>query len=169
MPDMTIRPAFSIWPIFNRQLRDTVAGLTADQLATTPSPERWPMWATVGHLACQRVFGLCDVVGEPGAETTPFPNAGNDCPGDDDLEHVLGPEALAVALDSTFRIVEDRLDGWTFDMLDDEIRHPEWGPRWVYTRGALIQRAFAHDVHHTAEVNEILGTVGLPQMDLWDW
>ena len=30
------------------------------------------------------------IAGEPGAETTPFPNAGYDCPGDDDLEHVLG-------------------------------------------------------------------------------
>ena len=35
------------------------------------------------------MFGLCDVAGEPGAETTPFTNASYDCPGDDDLEHVL--------------------------------------------------------------------------------
>ena len=49
------------------------------------------MWATVGHLACQRVFWLCDFAGDPGAETTPFTNAVYHCPGDDDLDHVLTP------------------------------------------------------------------------------
>ena len=169
MPDLTIRPAFSTWPIFNARLRDMAAGLTEEQLAIQPSPARWPMWATIGHLACQRVFWLCDAAGEPGADTTPFTNAGNDCPGDDDLEHVLGPQQLVDALDATFRIVEDRLGSWTLESLDEEIRHPDWGPDWAYTRGAILQRSFAHDVHHASELNETLGRAGLPQMDLWDW
>jgi DinB family protein len=165
----TIRPAFPKWPVFNDQLRDTVATLTEEQLATHPSPERWPMWATIGHLACQRVYWLCDAVGEPGADTTPFTEAGSNCPGDDDLEHVLGAAELADALDSTFRIVEDRLDSWTFDSLQDEIRRPEWGPDWVYTRGGILQRVFAHDVYHGAELNEMLARAGLPEMRFWDW
>jgi len=165
----TVRSAFIKWPHFNEQLRDTVAGLTAAQLAMQPSPERWPIWATIGHLACQRVFSLCDAAREPGAETTPFTDAGNNCPGDDDLEHVLGPKELVAALDSTFRIVEARLDTWTFESLDEEIHHPEWGPEWVRTRGALLQRTFAHDIYHTAELNEWLGRTGLPEMALWNW
>jgi DinB family protein len=165
----TVRSAFIKWPHFNAQLRDTVAGLTDAQLAEQPSPERWPMWATIGHLACQRVFSLCDAAGEPGAETTPFTDAGNNCPGDEDLEHVMSPQELAAALDSTFRIVEDRLDTWTFESLDEEIRHPEWDPNWVRTRGAILQRVFAHDVYHTAELNEWLGRAGLREMALWDW
>jgi len=169
MPNLTIRPAFSTWPYYNDQLRDMVAGLTDESLATTPSPERWPMWATIGHLACQRVFWLCDAVGEQGAESTPFTNAGNDCPGDDDLEHVLGPAQLADALESTFRIVESRLDAWTLDMLGEEVRHLEWGPDWVYSRGSIIQRVFAHDIYHASELNEMLGNAGLPQMDFWSW
>lgn len=169
MAALTIRLAFPRWPLFNEQLRDMVAGLTDEQLATQPSPQRWPMWATIGHLACQRVFWLCDAVGESGADTTPFTDAGNDCPGDDDLVHVLGPAQLVDALDSTFRIVEDRLDSWAFDMLDEEIRRPEWGPDWVYTRGSILQRVFAHDVYHSAELNEMLASAGLPEMRLWDW
>ena len=169
MPSPAIRPAFSTWSIFNARLREMASGLTDVQFAIKPSPDRWPMWATVGHLACQRVFWLCDAAGEPGADTTPFTNAGNDCPGDDDLEHVLGPPQLVAALDATFRIVEDRLGSWTLDALDEEIRHPDLGPDWVYTRGAILQRAFAHDVHHASELNETLGRAGLPQMDLWDW
>ena len=42
-----------------------VAGLTEEQLALRPSADRWPIWATIGHTACQRVFWLCDVFGDP--------------------------------------------------------------------------------------------------------
>ena len=168
MTSPTIRPAYSTWPEYNRRLREVVAAMTADQLAIQPTPERWPLWATIGHAACQRVFWLCDFAGEPGAETTRFPNAGYDCPGDDDLEHVLSADALAEALDSTFRIVESCLDRWTLDMLTEEIRRPEWDASWVHTRGAVLQRVFAHDVAHIAELNEALGIAGLAQVNLWD-
>ena len=168
MSDATIRPAYSTWPKYNLRLREVVAALTDEQLATQPSPERWPIWATVGHTACQRVFWLCDFAGERGADTTPFTNATYNCPGDDDLEHVLSATALAEALDSTFQIVERCLDRWTPDMLDEEIRHPEWDDSWTHTRGWVVQRVFSHDVYHTAELNEALGAAGLPQVDLWD-
>ena len=102
---MSIRPAYSEWPLFDRRLREVVATLTEEQLAIQPAPDRWPLWATVGHLACQRVFWLCDFAGEPGAETTRFTNASYDCPGDDDLEHVLSSERLVEARAATLRIV----------------------------------------------------------------
>ncbi len=168
MSTLSIRPAYNRWTTYNERLRNVVAALTAEQLALRPAPERWPLWATVGHLACQRVFWLCDFAGEPGAETTPFTNAAYNCPGDDDLEHELDARALAGALDSTFRIVESCLDSWTLGMLDEEIRRPDFGDDWAHLRGAVIQRVFSHDVYHSAEVNEILGRSGLPQIDLWD-
>jgi uncharacterized damage-inducible protein DinB len=164
----TIRPAFSKWPDYNRRFRDVVAGLTDEQLAIQPSSERWPLWATVGHAACQRVFWLCDFAGEPGAETTPFTNAGYDCPGDDDLEHVRSAAQLATDLDATFRIVEATLDRWTVASLDEVLRRPEWDDSWVHTRGAVVQRVFAHDITHIAELNEALGAAGLGQVDLFD-
>jgi hypothetical protein len=165
---VTIRAAFSTWPEFNRRIRDRVAAMTEAELAIQPTPDRWPVWATVGHAACQRVFWLCDFAGEPGAETTPFTNAGYHCPGDDDLEHVLSGEQLADALDSTFAIVERCLDSWTIDSLAEVLRRPEWDDSWVHTRGAVLERMFGHDVYHAAEVNETLGRAGLPQIDLWD-
>jgi len=166
--DRTIRPAFRVWPEYDRRLREVVAGLTAEQLAIKPAPDRWPLWASIGHVACQRVFGLCDVAGESGAETTPFPNAGFDCPGDDDLEHVWSAEALVQALASTFRIVEGCLDRWTPDMLTDKIPPGDWGGEWTRTRGDMLLRSFAHDVSHITELNEAMGYAGLRQVDLWE-
>jgi uncharacterized damage-inducible protein DinB len=168
MSDPNIRPAYAMWPRYNQRLRDVIAALTDEQLTLQPAAERWPLWATVGHTACQRVFWLCDFAGEPGAETTPFTNAGYDCPGDDDLEHVFSSRQLVAALDSTFRIVENCLDQWTLGMLDETLRRPEWDDSWVHTRGAVIQRVFSHDVYHCAELNETLGRAGLSQIDLWD-
>ena len=166
MRDLTIRPAYDMWSEYNRRLRDVVAGMTAEQLAIQPSPERWPLWATVGHAACQRVFWLCDFAGETGAETTQFTNAAYDCPGDDDLEHVLSADQLVAALDSSFRIIEGCLDRWTLDMLGEEIRR-DWDEPRVHSRGWVIQRLFAHDIAHCSEMNEALGIAGLPQIDLW--
>lgn len=163
-----IRPAYSLWPRYNARLREVVSAMTPEQLAIQPEPDRWPLWATVGHTACQRVFWLCDFAGAPGAETTPFTNAAWDCPGDDDLNHVLGADQLSAALDATFVIVERCLDTWTLDMLDEVLRRPEWEVSWTYSRGEVIQRVFSHDVSHVAELNETLGRAGLPMVDLWD-
>lgn len=162
-----IRPVYTMWPRINRRLTERVERLTDAELALQPGPDRWPLWATIGHTACQRVFWLCVFAGEPGVESTPFPNSAFDCPGDDDLDTVLGAEQLVRALQSTFRIVEGVLDRWTVESLGEEISQPEWGDDWVHTRGAVIQRVFAHDVSHCSEVDDVLGRSGLEQIDLW--
>ncbi len=167
MRDLAIRPAFDCWPEINRRLREAVRGLTVEQLALRLGPDRWPLWAIVGHAACQRVFWLCDFGGEPGAGTTRFTNAAWNCPGDEGLEHPLDAAELVEALDATFAIVERCLDGWTLPMLGDELRHPEWGEGWVHTRGAVIQRVLAHDIWHIAELNETFTAAGLPPIDPW--
>jgi hypothetical protein len=168
MTDTSIRAAYPKWPEYDRRLREVVASLTDAQLAIRPSPERWPLWASIGHVACQRVFWLCDVAGEPGAQTTPFTNAAYDCPGDDDLEHVLDAPALVHALTSTFRIVEACLDRWTPAMLDEVIRPDDWGADPPKSRGEIISRVFAHDVSHITELNEAFGNASLIQVDLWE-
>lgn len=162
-----IRAAFSVWPDFNQRLRDRVAELTEEQLAIVPGPGRWPLWASIGHLACQRVFALCDVAGEPGEADSPFPNATYDCPGDDDLEHVWSSAQLVDALDRTFRMIDHALDTWTLEALDEVVLHPEWGGEREQPRGFTLQRSFAHDVWHLSELNEALTRAGLEPIDPW--
>ena len=166
-PRLTVRAAFPIWGAQNRRLVERVANLTREQLAIQPTPERWPLWASVGHLACQRVFGLCDFAGAPGSAESPFPNAGYDCPGDDDLERVWSAGQLVDALDRTFRIIDHVLDTYSFASLDEVISRPEWGPGWVRTRGENLQRTYAHDLWHIAELNEALTRAGIDPIDIW--
>jgi DinB family protein len=166
---MTIRPAFESWPTVNRRLRDAVVALTPDQLAFQPAPDRWPLWASIGHMACQRVFWLCDFAGAPGAETTSFPDAGSNCPGDEDLEHVLDAADLSHALDSTFGIIDWCLDAWSPESLAEIIEHPEWGAHnRRHPRGWALTRVWGHDMWHIGELNESLPKIGRPLVDPWD-
>lgn len=164
----SIRAAYPTWPNYNGALRDAVARLTSDQLAHMPAPDRWPLWATIGHTACQRVSWLCGMAGEPGADATPFPDALYNCPGDEDLDRVYSARELAEALDATFAIVERCLDTWTIEMAAEEVRRTFPTEEFAQTRGWILQRVFAHDIAHIAEVNETLGRAGLAQIELWD-
>lgn len=167
MSTPTIRPAYDMWPQYNRRLREVVAAMTNEQLAIRPSSDLWPIWATVGHTAGARVYWLCDVLGEPGAETTPFKDAGNDAGWEDDLDHPRSAQELAEALDSTFRLIARCLDRWTPEMLADTFDREFNGNRQAHTRGSILQRLFSHDAYHCGELSQTLGIHVLPQIDLW--
>jgi len=166
MRTKTLRPFYGMWPQYNRRLRDVVAAMTDEQLAVRPSPDLWPIWATVGHTAGVRVYWLCHVIGEPGAETTPFADPSG-IGWEDDLDHPRSADELAGALDSTFRLIEGCLDRWSAEMLADEIRRDYDGAVQVHTRGSVVQRLFSHEAYHCGELSQTLGIAGLPQIDLW--
>ena len=155
-----------MWAQYDRRLRDVVGDMSAEQLAIRPSAELPPIWATVGHTAGVRVYWLCAVIGEPGAETTPFADvaAGG---WEDDLGHPRSAEELVGALESTFRLIEGCLDRWTPDMLADRFDRDYMGTVQVHTRGSVLQRLFSHDAYHCGELSQTLGIHGLPQIDLW--
>ena len=163
----TIRSAYGMWPQYNRRLREVVADLTDEQLAVRPAPELLPIWATVGHTAAMRVYWLCEVVGEPGAETTPFWFDGATFDWADELDHARSARELAEALDSSFAVVEGCLDRWTLDMLGDEIERRYGDTVQVHTRSSILQRMLTHDAWHAGELSLTLGLNGLPQPDLW--
>ena len=166
MTGLSLRVPYDRWPQYNRRLRDVIAAMTPEQLAIRPSPDLWPIWATVGHTAGGRTYWLCTVVGEPGAESTPFP-VGSELGWEDDLDHPRDAGELVGALDSTFRIIEGCLDRWTTDMLDDQIRREYAGTFQIHTRGSILQRLFTHEAYHCGELSQTLGIHGLPQIDLW--
>lgn len=166
MSGPTIRSAYHMWPQYNRRLREVVAPMTDEQLAIRASPDGLPIWATVGHTAAMRVYWVCEVIGEPGAETTPFMDAATS-DWADHLDHPRGADELVEALDSTWRIVDRCLDRWTPDMLVDEIERDYDGTIQAHTRSSILQRILTHEAYHCGELSQTLGIYGLPQIDLW--
>jgi uncharacterized damage-inducible protein DinB len=163
---MSIRRFYDRWPQYNRRLTEVIGAMTDDQLAIRPAPERWPIWATVGHTAAMRTYWLCAVVGEPGAETTPWPDPNGDG-WEDDLDHPRSAAELVRALGTTFAIIDGCLDRWTPEMLDDVIER-EYGDRvQLHSRASIVQRILTHEAYHCGELSQTLGILGLPQIDLW--
>ena len=163
---MSIRLFYDRWPQYNRRLTEIVDALSDEQLAITPGPGRWPIWATVGHTAGARVYWLCTVLGEPGAEATPF-DVGADTGWEDDLDRPRSARELVAALDSTWAIIDGCLDRWTPAMLEDDVERWYGEERQVHSRSSIVQRLMSHEAYHCGELSQTLGIVGLPQIDLW--
>ena len=166
-PTRSIRPAYHMWPQYNRRLSGRMATMTDEQLAIRPSPGALPIWAAIGHTAAMRVYWLCEVIGEPGAEATPFWADGASIDWADDLGHPRGADELVAALDSTFAVIEGCLGRWTVDMLTDEIERHYGGSVQIHTRASILQRLLTHEAWHAGELSQTLGIHGLPQLDLW--
>jgi uncharacterized damage-inducible protein DinB len=163
---MPIRPFYDRWPQYNRRLTEIVGAMSDEQLAIRPAPERPPIWATVGHTAGVRVYWLCEVLGEPGAETTPFsdPTSGG---WEDDLDHPRGADELVHALDTTWAIIDGCLDRWTPALLEEPFERFYGDQRQVHSRSSIVQRLLTHEAYHCGELSQTLGIEGLPQIDLW--
>jgi hypothetical protein len=159
-----IRPFYADWEAYNRHIVDVVGEMTDAQLALRPAPERWPIWATVGHLAGVRVFWLCHMLGEPGLETTPFADPTLDGGWEDDLGHPRGADELVGALQSTWSLIAACLDRWTPAMLHKTIVTES---RRSFSRQSILLRLLSHDAYHAGELSQTLGIQGLRQIDLW--
>ncbi len=164
---MPIRTFYGMWSQYDHRLREVIGAMTDEQLAIRPSPERWPIWATVGHTAGTRVYWLCSVLREPGADTTPFSDLGDDTGWEDDLDHSRSAAELETALETTWAIIDRCLDTWTPATLEDEVVLTYGDVRRVHTRASIVQRLFTHEAYHCGELSQTLGIAGLPQIDLW--
>jgi uncharacterized damage-inducible protein DinB len=164
---MSIRRFYDRWPQYNRRLTEIVGAMSDEQLAIRPSREGSPVWATVGHTAGVRVYWLCGVVGEPGAETTPFNDPLSGIGWEDDLDQPRSAGELVEALDTTWAIVDRLLDRWTPEMLDESVERSYGDERQVHSRASILQRLLTHEAYHCGELSQTLGIHGLPQIDLW--
>jgi uncharacterized damage-inducible protein DinB len=174
---VSVRAFYADWAGYNRRTIEGIRRLTDADLAllvhATRDDQRdpWPIWAVFGHTAGTRVYWLCDVFGEPGAEDTPV---GGDQPyWEDDLSHPRSAEELASAFESTWQIIEGCLGRWMPDSLDRETRRESAGrPMQLHSRQSILLRMITHEGYHLGEINLALGANGREPIDPWpsgDW
>jgi uncharacterized damage-inducible protein DinB len=159
---------FPDWPQHAERLRDGVARLTTPQLALRPGPEHDTIWQLAAHVAGARVYWLCGIFGQPGAERTPFTEPLTALGWEDEPGHPRTGEELRWALDSSFEVVAGCLARWTVGSLDETtIRTLGDGRTQLHTRASVLNRLFSHDAFHAGEISQLLGLHGLPPIDLW--
>ena len=169
----SVAPFYADWCGYNARMVAHLRGLSAEDLAfrSRAGHDYWPIWAIAAHTVGARVFWLCHVLGEPGAERTPF----TDPTGfgwEDELEVVRSAEEVAAAWESTWGVVQRCLDRWTPPMLDEAF--PRQGRTGVqlHTRQSILLRLITHEAYHSGEIALIQGMHGRPPLDLWparDW
>ncbi len=156
---------YGMWRQYNARLVEKVRSLSDEQLKLRARPDYWPIWAIVGHTAGMRVYWLCGVFKESGAETTPFNTSGYGW--EDDESTPRGSGELVTALESTWKIVERCLERWTPAMLGDEFTREIGGKTQQHTRQSVLMRMITHEAYHNGEISLILGMHGLPEIDVW--
>jgi uncharacterized damage-inducible protein DinB len=144
----------------NAALVAALAPLSPEQLGLPVGSPNWPIWASASHVAGTRVFWLCHVFGEPGAETTPFRDPSG-MGWEDDLAHPRRADELVAALESSWRIVQRCLDTWTPDTLAQEARRVSGAEVRIHTRQSVLIRIITHEAYHCGEIALTLGSHGL--------
>lgn len=155
----------------NERIVEVLSRLSPEQLQLPVGSPNWPIWASASHVAGARVYWLCHVFEQPGAEMTPFadPTVG----WEDDLAHPRQAEEVARALTSSWNVVERCLETWTPDSLSHEARRVRGEVVQIHTRQSVLMRLITHDAYHCGEISLTLGTHGLGAhtpngpIDLW--
>jgi hypothetical protein len=137
-----------------------------DQLELSAAPGFWPIWAITAHVAGMRVYWLCTVFKEPGADRTPFGDPSGEG-WEDDLAHPRYASELVLALESTWQVVQGCLERWTPEMLVTEFPRESDGRVYIHTRQSVLMRMITHDAEHCGEISQTLGIHGLGGLDLW--
>lgn len=164
--DNSLAPFYDGWRFAQERLAERIGELSPAELQLRAAPHLWPIWAIAAHSAGTRVYWLCQVFKEPGAERTPF----NDPSGEgweDDLAHPREASELVHALQSTWTIVEDCLSRWTPAMLQDEFHRESEGQIQIHTRQGVLMRLLTHDAYHIGEITQTLGMHGLKEIYIW--
>jgi uncharacterized damage-inducible protein DinB len=76
--------------------------------------------------------------------------------------HPKGAHELVDGLRRTWAMVDDCLRRWTAEDLNASVVRPDR----THDRGWVVWHVMEHDLHHGGEVSQILGSNGLPALDL---
>jgi uncharacterized damage-inducible protein DinB len=153
------------WAQINARLVERAGALTFQQLQLV-GVDGWPLWALLAHVAGARVYWLCGVFDQPGADGTPFADPFAEG-WEDRLEVPRRADELVRALSSTWQVVESCLSRWNPEDLMNTAAREHGGEIQLHSRASVLTRLATHDAFHCGEASLLLGINGLPAVDPW--
>jgi uncharacterized damage-inducible protein DinB len=166
-----LQPFTEGWAKHQELVIDALSELTPAQLGLRTAPHQWAIWQLAGHVAGSRAYWFHDALGEGDRSTrelfrverTTVPGLSvEDAGWEDDENHPRNAEELVHGLTRTWTIVDDCLQRWTAEELNASVVQPER----THDRGWVVWHVMEHDLHHGGEISQILGSHGLPGLDL---
>ena len=166
-----LRPFYEGWARHQALVIDAIRGLTHEELALRAAPDTWSIWQLAGHVARSRAFWFHDMLGEGDPSTrhlfrvdsTTVPGLPLDEAGwEDDEDHPRSAEELLDGLNRSWSMVDEGLQRWNPEELDMSVVRP-WG---THHRGWVVWHVMEHDIHHGGEISQLLGSHGLPGLNV---
>jgi uncharacterized damage-inducible protein DinB len=171
-----LQPFVEGWAGYQRLFLDAIRPLTTDQLSSRTAPFQWAVWQLAAHMAGSRAYWFHDVLGEGDAavrdmfrvEETTVPDLPlEDAGWEDDERRPRTATELVDAFERTWAMLEGCLGRWTGDDLQVEFsRTRRNGEVETFTRSWVVWHLIEHDLHHGGEISQILGTNGIPSLEL---
>jgi uncharacterized damage-inducible protein DinB len=171
-----LEPFVEGWLGYQRLLLDTIRPLSPEQLATRTAPFQWAVWQLAAHVAGARAFWFHDVLGE-GDRTvremfrvprTTVPDLPLEDAGWEDVEDEPRSAAeLVDAFERTWASIDETLHRWTAeDLAVEHTRTRRNGEEQTFTQAWVVWHLIEHDLHHGGEISQILGSNGIPALEL---
>jgi uncharacterized damage-inducible protein DinB len=153
----TLTTLFSLWKEYQERLKESLAPLTAEQLALRAAPGLRSIGENAVHIIGCRAGWFTFVLGEDGGpevkEITTWEETG--APARTAAELVQG-------LDRTWQLMADRLARWTDSDMQQTFQD-DWDGQIVHlSRAWIVWHVHEHDLHHGGEVSLTLGMHGIP-------
>ena len=163
------------WANYQRLVLAAIRELTPEQLALRTASHQWAVWQLAGHVAGARAYWFHDFLGEGDPATrdtfrvlsTTVPDLRlEDAGWEDDEDHPRGAAEIVEAFGVTWTMIDDCLQRWTPDDLAVEFSRARRTGTQTFTRQWVIWHLMEHDLHHGGEISQILGSHGVPALNL---
>jgi uncharacterized damage-inducible protein DinB len=161
------------WADHQRLVLAAIGDLSQEQLALRTAPDEMAIWQIASHMAGSRAYWFHDILGEGDpavrdmfrvASTTVPGLALDDAGWEDDETHPRTATEIVDAFHQTWGLIEGCLERWTPQDLTAEL--PQGSSGRLTTRGWVIWHLMEHEAHHGGAISLVLGTNGLPGLDM---
>ncbi|HEX6798128.1 MAG TPA: DinB family protein [Ktedonobacterales bacterium] len=155
--NFTLTTFYSSWKTYQEHIKESLAPLTAEQLALRAAPGLRSVGENAAHIIGCRAgwftYVLGEDVGEEVKATTSWDES--DAPARSAADLVRG-------LDLTWQMMADRIARWS----DTDMRQTftdDWdGEQVQLSRAWIVWHVLEHDLHHGGEISLTLGMHGIP-------
>jgi uncharacterized damage-inducible protein DinB len=161
MADQT--PALAVvyagWEDDHQRLVTLIGALTQEQLALRAAPQLRTVSALASHIVAARARMTHWILrqGDDALDALAYWDGA-----DQPAPPVIRPAAeLVEGLETTWRVIRERLHHWTVADLPDVIEWEYHGQTSLFTRGRIIWNLVRHDYHHGGEIALTLGLHGI--------
>ncbi|MBF6589283.1 MAG: DinB family protein [Ktedonobacterales bacterium] len=154
--NFTLTTFYTSWQAYQDHLKETLAPLTADQLALRAAPHLRTIGEIATHIVGCRAGWFTEVLGEDGGADVKAALRWDE-PG----APARTADELVRGLDHTWRLMTDCLARWSPDEMRQTFTDDWDGKQVELPRAWVVWHVLEHDLHHGGEISLTLGMHGI--------